>query len=330
MIKKYQMPDHRKAAFQVINSFGFFIALWVLQYFLMDISIWLVVAVAIFNGFLLGRIFIVQHDCGHSSFTRSKLANDIIGTVCSACTIIPYKYWAKSHDYHHAHNGQLEVSDIGDVEVKTTEEYDRLKFLPKLWYRIYRSPLYLFTIGGFIYVAVYNRFAILKSEYFKNVRASVTWSNLGFVVLYTILAFVLGPKKFLLVQFINIFFFGTYALWFFYIQHQYEIIYKSGKENWDYVLSAIKGSTFYDLPPIGHWLTGNIGYHHIHHLSPAIPNYNLKSCFYENPAFIKHANRLTLWESFKTVYANLWDEAAQKMVSFSEHRRNRNEKNKRN
>lgn len=323
MIKKYQAPNHTKATIQTINSFGFFIGLWVLQYFLLDFSIFWVLGLAVLNGFLLGRVFIVQHDCGHASFTKSKIANDIIGTVCSVCTIIPYKYWAKSHNYHHAHNGQIEVSDIGDVKVLTTEQYDQLTFWKKVGYKIYRSPLYLFTIGGFIYVVLYNRFAILRSDYFKNVRANVTWSNLMLLAVYTGLALLLGVKEFLLVQFINIFFFGTYALWFFYIQHQYEHIYKSTKENWNYVLSAVKGSTFYDLPSIGHWLTGNIGFHHIHHLSPSIPNYNLKACYYENPVFVKHANSITLWESFKTVYANLWDEGKQKMVSFAEHRRNR-------
>jgi omega-6 fatty acid desaturase (delta-12 desaturase) len=319
-VKKYQIPNTKKAIVQIVNSFGFFIALWVLQYFLLDISVLLVIAIALLNGFLLGRVFIIQHDCGHTSFTKSRKANNIIGTICSFCTIIPYKYWARSHNFHHAHNAQLEYSDIGDIECLSTEQYDQLTWGRKLWYRIYRSPLYLFTIGGFIYVVLYNRFAFMKEGYFKNVHKSVTWSNLLFVALYALLTYLLS-HKFLVVQLINLFFFGTYALWFFYIQHQYEHIYKSTKDNWDYVVSAIRGSTFYNLPQIGHWLTGNIGYHHIHHLSPIIPNYNLKACFMENEMFQKHANYLSLKQSFYTIFANLWDEERQKMVSFSEHSR---------
>lgn len=324
-VKKYQIPSTRKAIIQMADSFGFFLALWVAQYFLFDISVWLVIAVALLNGFLLGRVFIIQHDCGHSSFMASRKANTIIGTICSICTIIPYKYWARSHNFHHAHNAQLEYSDYGDIECLTTEQYEELSWGRKLWYRIYRNPLYLFTIGGFIYVVLYNRFAFLKENYFRNVRSNVTYSNIFFVALYAALTYLLG-FKFLAVQFINLMFFGSYALWFFYIQHQYEHIYKSTINNWDSLISSIRGSTFYDLPRIGHWLTGNIGYHHIHHLCPIIPNYNLPACFRENEMFQKHAVYLSFVQSLGTINANLWDAQQQKMVSFAEHARKRLEK----
>ena len=322
-LKKYQIPSTKKAIIQIANSFSFYLALLALQFYLFDKSVLFSIALAILNGFLLGRIFIIQHDCGHRSFTKNQTVNDIIGTVCSVLTFIPYKYWAKSHSFHHAHNGQLEYSDIGDIECLTTDQYAALNLKQKIWYRIYRNPLYLFTIGGFIYVVLYNRFAFLKTDYFKNVKKSVTISNVMFIGLYAIFAYLLGPSRFLIVQFVNLLFFGTYALWFFYIQHQYEDIYKSGKDNWNYVLSAIKGSTYYKLPRVFHWLTGNIGYHHIHHLAPTIPNYNLPSCHKENPIFEKHANVMNFWESLKTVQANLWDAQKQKMVSFSEYKRNR-------
>jgi len=217
----------------------------------------------------------------------------------------------------------LEFSDIGDIECLSTEDYAALGWKQKLWYRIYRNPFYLFTIGGFIYVVVYNRFAFLETDYFKKVKKSVTISNVAFILLYAGFAWLLGPGRFLIVQFINLLFFGAYALWFFYIQHQYEHIYKSGKENWNYVIAAMKGSTYYKLPWIGHWLTGNIGFHHIHHLSPAIPNYNLPKVHRENPIFEKHTNTITFWQSLKTVQANLWDAKRQKMVSFGEYKRNK-------
>ena len=142
-----------------------------------------------------------------------------------------------------------------------------------------------------------------------------------FIALYAFFAYLIGPARFLVVHFVNLLFFGTYALWFFYIQHQYENIYKSGKDNWNYVISALKGSTYYKLPRIGQWLSGNIGFHHIHHLSPAIPNYNLEACNRENPVFEKHTNVIGVWESLKTVHANLWDAERGKMVSFGEYRR---------
>jgi omega-6 fatty acid desaturase (delta-12 desaturase) len=323
IIRKYQIPSTKEAVIQIANSFSFYVVLLALQFYLFDKSVWLSLAVAILNGFILGRIFIIQHDCGHSSFTRSRKANDIIGTICSICTLIPYKYWAKNHSFHHAHNGQLEYSDIGDIECLSTDEYAKLPLAKRIWYRIYRNPLYLFTIGGFIYVVVYNRFAFMRTEYFQKVKNTVLISNILFISLYALFAYLLGPTRFLVVQFVNLLLFGTYALWFFYIQHQYENIYKSGKENWNYVVAAMKGSTYYKLPRVFHWLTGNIGYHHIHHLSPAIPNYNLRRCHKENPIFQKHTNTITFLQSLKTVQANLWDAQKQKMVSFSEYKRNR-------
>jgi omega-6 fatty acid desaturase (delta-12 desaturase) len=326
IIKEYQIPNNKKAAFQIALSFILFGGMWAIQYYLWDLSVLWVVSLAILNGLLLGRIFIIQHDCGHKSFTSSQKWNDIIGTICSVCTIIPYKYWAKSHDFHHAHNAQLETSDIGDVECLTTEQYAALTPFKKIRYRVYRNPFYLFIVGGFIYVTVFNRFAFLKTGYFEKVRNNVTYNNIFFLAVYVALAFILEPKKFFGVQFINLFFFGTYALWFFYIQHQYSDVYKHGKENWNYLLSAIRGSTFYNLPKIGHFLTGNIGYHHIHHLAPTIPNYNLPKCSKENPIFQKYAISLTLFESLKTVYANLWDEENQKMISFKEYKKRKKEK----
>jgi len=323
LLRQYQIPSTSKAMIQLANSFTFYIALCALQFYLYDYSFWGSLALAVLNGFLLGRIFIIQHDCGHESFLRSRSANALIGTLCSVLTLIPFRYWAKNHSFHHAHNGQLEYSDIGDVECLTAQQYARLDWKGKLWYRIYRNPLYLFTIGGIIYVLLYNRFAFLKTDYFKKVRKDVTISNLAFLLIYTLLALWIGPGRFLSVQFVNLFFFGTYALWFFYIQHQYEYVYKSGKENWNYVVAALKGSTYYKLPGFMHWLTGNIGYHHIHHLSPVIPNYNLPRCHRDLSWFEKYTNTITFWQSLKTIHANLWDEQQQKMISFAEYRKNK-------
>ncbi len=320
-LKKYQIPNTQKALIQVINSFGIFFALWALQYYMLQESVLWVVLIAILNGFILGRIFIIQHDCGHKSFTKSRKFNDIVGTIASVLTVIPYKYWAANHDFHHANNGKLEFSDVGDVECLSTEAYAKLDWKAKVRYRIYRSPFYLFTIGGFTYVAIYNRFAFLKTGVFSEVFKTVKWSNLAFIGIYSLLTYLM-KVDFLIVQGINLLFFGTYALWFFYVQHQYEFIYKTTTDNWNYVVSAVKSSTYYDLPKFMHWLTGNIGYHHIHHLSPSIPNYNLEACNKEYPEFEKHTNKINIMQSFKTVFANLWDEKRQKMVSFDENELN--------
>lgn len=326
MIKKYQVPDTKKAIIQVVNSYGIFIALWILQFYLYNHSIFWVIGLAILNGFLLGRIFIIQHDCGHKSFFRSRSANDVIGTISSFFTFIPYKYWAANHNFHHAHNGQIEHSGVGDIECLTVEQYSQLSLVNKIKYRIYRHPLYLFTIGGFFYVAIYNRFAFLKEGVFAKVKNTVKWANVFYAIIYLGLGYLIGFEDFFIVQLVNLFFFGTYALWFFYIQHQYETVYKSSKDNWNYVVSALKGSTYYDLPFFLHWLTGNIGYHHIHHLSPSIPNYNLKACNEAFPVFEKYTNKITFWQGFSSVFANLYDAKAGKMISFGEYRRRKKER----
>lgn len=324
ILKKYQVPSMKKAMFHTAITFLMYVSIWILQFWLVANSfpIYWVVLIAVFNGLALGRIFIIQHDCGHKAFTPKKWVNNTLGTICSFFTVIPYKYWAKSHDFHHAHNGQLETSGIGDVECLTAEQYDELPLGKKIRYRIYRNPLYLFVIGGFGYVMVFNRFAFLKdNEYFQKVKDTVKWDNILFVIAYLALGYFLGWKNFLLVQIINLFFFGTYALWFFYIQHQYKDIYKESKENWDYLLSGIRGSTFYKVPRFFQFMTGNIVYHHIHHLSPSIPFYNLRKCSIENPIFQKYCIELSFTDSLKTVFANLWDPENLKMISFKDNRR---------
>jgi len=327
ILRAYQVPDTKKALFQTIITFLMYGSVWALQFWIMynNYSPLWVVLIGIFNGVALGRIFIIQHDCGHKSFTAKKWLNDTIGTFCSFFTIIPYKYWAKSHDFHHAHNGQLETSDIGDFECLTTEQYAALDWKKKIRYRIYRSPLYILTLGGISYVTIFNRFRFLKSEYFEKVKNNVTINNILFIATYLLLGYFLGWKNFLVVQFVNLFFFGTMALWFFYVQHQYENTYKETKENWDYLLSAIRGSSFYKLPRFMHFMTGNIGYHHIHHLSPSIPFYNLRKCSVENPIFQKYCVPMTIKDSIKTIFANMWDSENKKMISFGDFNRKKKE-----
>lgn len=328
IIKKYQVPSTKKALFHTILTFSMYLSVWILQFWLLknNYSPWWVVLIGIWNGLALGRIFIIQHDCGHKAFTPKQWLNDTIGTICSFATIIPYKYWAKSHDFHHAHNGQLETSDIGDFECLTIEQYNALNWKKKIRYRIYRSPFYFMTLGGPMYVALFNRFRFLKSEYFEKVKNNVTVFNILFLATYVALGALIGWKEFFFVQFVNIAFFGVLALWFFYVQHQYQSIYKEGKENWNYLLSAIRGSTYYKLPRFLHFMTGNIGYHHIHHLSPSIPFYNLRKCSIENPIFQKYCVPITIRGSFKTIFANLWDDANKRMISFRENKKMRNSK----
>lgn len=319
-VKAYQVPNIKKAVTQICNSFLPFIGLWILMYFSIDISYWLTIGLGFLNAFFLVRIFIIQHDCGHQSFFKSRKVNNIIGQVCSYFSLIPYKYWARSHSFHHAHNGQLENRDIGDLTTLTVNEYKALSGWGRFKYRIYRSPLIMFCIGPVYYLTIHSRIPS-RNEIMKawtKERKALWRNNIGLAIIYIAMGFLVGWKKFLLVQAPIIVFFGIIAIWFFYVQHQHEENYKQWKENWEYLLSAIRGSSYYKLPKVLNWLTGNIGFHHIHHLSSLIPNYNLERCNRENPIFEKYVTILTFKESLKCAFYKLWDEEREKMITFRE------------
>ncbi len=322
IVSAYQLPDSRKAASQILTSFLPFLILWTAAYLLVDISVGLALLLTVVNAFFLVRIFIIQHDCGHQSFTASRLANDLIGLFCSVFSFIPYRYWAKSHHFHHGHNGMLwEHRDIGDITVLTVEEYRRRGFWGRLRYRLYRSAPVLFLLGPLWYVLIQNRLPLIRFKGWESARRALLRHNLLLIGVYVVLGLLLGYKALLWVQLPTLVFFGMIAVWFFYVQHQHETTYKAWKDRWDYIRAAIEGSTYYDLPRLFHWLTGNIGYHHIHHLNPLIPNYELARCHREHPLFDRIANRITFGQSLKTVFNHLWDEQQQRMISFYEYYR---------
>ncbi len=321
IVERYQVPNTKKAVVQIFNSFIPFFLIWGLMYWSLDYSYWATLGLAVLNAVFLVRIFIIQHDCGHQSFTKSRSWNNRIGYVCSIISLIPYQYWAKSHNFHHGHNGQLEVRDIGDVDLLTVNEYKELNPKKRFKYRLYRTPLVMFLLGPVYYLLVHNRFPFIKIKGWESARQSLRKGNVVLILTYVALGFIFGWQNFLLVQAPIIVFFSVIAIWFFYVQHQHEDSYKQWKENWEYLLSAIRGSSYYKLPKIFQWLTGNIGLHHIHHLSSLIPNYNLEKCNTENPILEKYVTILSFRESLKCIFSKLWDENTQKMISFREFNR---------
>ena len=320
MVRNYMKPNSKLAYSQVLTSFLPFIGLWVLMYFSLSWSYWITLGLAFLNAFFLVRIFIIQHDCGHQSFLKNRKVNNIIGRICSIFSLIPYTYWAKSHSYHHAHTGMLhEHRDIGDINTLTVEEYVALGKWDKFKYRIYRSLPIMFLIGPLYYILIHNRLPLIRFKTWKKTRYSLISNNLIVVAVYCAIGFLIGWDKFIAVQIPITVFFAMVAIWFFYVQHQHESSYKAWKNKWDYLASAIKGSTYYRLPRILHWMTGNIGFHHIHHLNSTIPNYNLRKCHQENPIFDKHVVKIGILESFKTIKNKLWDEATEQMISFRQY-----------
>lgn len=318
IIRKYTKPSSKKALIQILNTFIPYIGIWILMYFSLEWSYFITLALAVVAAFFTVRIFIIQHDCGHQNYFKRKWMNQLVGSICSPFSFIPFNYWATNHNFHHVHSGQLETRSVGDIDTLTVEEYRAMGGWDRFKYRLFRHPLVLFFVGPIYYLAIVNRLPLARVKGWKKTLLNLTFDNLLVAGVYLALGFLIGWKKFLMVQIPVTIFFGIIAVWFFYVQHQHEHAYKSWKANWDYLISAIKGSTYYKLPRIMHWLTGNIGYHHIHHLSSGIPNYNLRKCAEENPIFQKHVTKITFWKSLKLMTHKLWDEDSGRMITFKE------------
>ncbi|MCB9341339.1 MAG: fatty acid desaturase [Lewinellaceae bacterium] len=320
IVVPYQQPDTGRAVRQLISSFLPFPILWAAMYFSLHWSYAITLLLACVAAFFLVRIFIIQHDCGHQSFLKSRHWNNLLGYFSSFFSSIPYTYWAKVHNAHHGHNGQLEHRGIGDIHFLTVEEYHRRSALGKLSYRLLRTPVFQFMIAPVLYLLVSNRLPMFRVKTWSRAHWPQVLNNLSILVVYGLLALVLGWKQFLLVHLPVLFLFGMIAYWFFYVQHQHEHNYQQPKANWDFLQASIQGSTYYKLPRLFQWLSGNIGFHHIHHLSSSIPNYHLEKCAVENPVLSRYANTLTFRQSLKCVGHKLWDEKQQRMISFREYR----------
>jgi omega-6 fatty acid desaturase (delta-12 desaturase) len=287
------------------------------MYLSLAYSYWLTLALALPAAGLLVRIFIIQHDCGHGSFFKSRKANDYLGSACGLLTLTPYYYWRKSHAIHHATASNLEHRGIGDIYTMTVKEYLQQSQWGRLKYRLYRHPLFLLVLApAFLFFVLY-RFPHPDSKSWKRERASVGWTNLAIAAAIALLSLTIGFKAFLLIQLPITLLAATLGTWLFFVQHQFEDTYWAKEGEWDYTLAALKGSSYYKLPRVLQWFTGNIGFHHIHHLSPRIPNYLLEKCHEENPLF-QQVVVLTLWSSFKTISLSLWDEDQGRLISFGQ------------
>lgn len=318
LVAKYQQPDLRKGVFQIANSFGGLFFCWGVMLWSLHISYWLTLLVAIPAAGFLVRIFIIQHDCGHGSFFAKRRANDIVGIVCSLFTLIPYKFWRKCHAIHHAHHAELEERGIGDVWTMTTNEFVQAPWWKRLVYRVFRNPFFLFGIAPSVEFVVLQRFPINAQAQWRNgERASVGFLNLALLVIWTVETLIWGFGTVVMLNLPIIVMAATAGTWLFYVQHQFERTYWEHTPKWDFVLAALQGSSYYQLPRLLQWFTGNIGYHHIHHLSPRIPNYHLQACHESHPLF-QRVVHLTLSSSVKTVWLTLWDENRQRLVTFSE------------
>jgi len=313
IVLQYQQPSVWRALWQITNTVAPYAGLWYLMHLCLPISWWLVVPLAVLAAGFLVRVFIIFHDCGHGSYFKSAAANDAVGFLTGVLTFTPYYHWRWEHAIHHASAGDLDKRGTGDVWTMTVQEYLEASRWKKFAYRLARNPFILFVIAPMFLFLIQQRFPAAKAS--RRERHSVYAMNAAILGMAVALSFCFGFKAYLLIQLIILMVAGGAGVWMFYVQHQFEDVYWERGEDWSYVAAALQGSSFYKLPRILQWFSGNIGFHHIHHLSPRIPNYNLEKCHQADPLF-QQVKPITLFASLKSMTYRLWDEKNRQLVGY--------------
>lgn len=311
IVAAYAHPDIRKSLWQTINTLIPYFALFYLTMRSVDISIWLTIPLCLLTAGFMIRAFIIFHDCGHGSFFKSQKANDWLGRVTGLLAFTPYYRWKHQHAIHHATSGDLDRRGVGDVYTMTVQEYLDSPRWKRFGYRVMRNPFAMLLIGPLIVFVIGERIPPAKG---RREIASVWWTNLALAVIIPVMGLTFGWKAYLITQLLVLFFGTSVGVWLFYVQHNYEGVYWARHDQWDYFKASMQGSSFYKLPAVLQWFTGNIGFHHIHHLGSRIPNYNLPKAYKENPIF--HVQPLTILSSLKSLKWRVYDEANHRLAGW--------------
>ncbi|MGQ7791353.1 fatty acid desaturase [Faunimonas sp. B44] len=315
---RYREPDTARSLLELAITAVPLLALWMLMWLGLQLgNYWLYgLAVLPAAGFLL-RLFMIQHDCGHGAFFRSRRANDWVGRVIGVLTLTPYDYWRRTHAAHHASAGNLDRRGIGDIDTLTVCEYQALSPWLRLRYRLYRNPLVMFGIGPFWLFFMQYRLPVglMRGGWQPWISTMVT--NGAIALAAAGMIWVLGLSEFLLLYVPVALLASSMGVWLFYVQHQFEDTLWRRNADWDAQEAALHGSSYYDLPALLRWFTANIGVHHVHHLASRIPYYRLPEVMRDFPA-LQNISRLTLRESLESVGLVLWDEDRQRLISFAE------------
>ncbi|WP_053220222.1 fatty acid desaturase [Virgibacillus senegalensis] len=312
-VAPYEKADSKSSVIQLVNTIPAFLILWLLAYQSLSLSIWIALPLAVVAAGFVVRIFIIFHDCAHQSFFKNKKANRILGTVTGIITHFAFEKWKRSHSIHHATSGNLDKRGTGDMWVMTVEEYLQASFWQKLTYRLYRNPLVMFGLGPIFLFLIDNRFNRKGAR--KKERLNTYFINASLLVIYSLLVWLAGWEAVLIIQGTILFVSGALGIWLFYVQHQFEDSYFENEAEWDYVKAAVDGSSYYKLPKIIQWITGSIGFHHVHHLNPRVPNYYLEQAHVSTPPLQK-ATTITFLSSLESLKFRLYDEKSKSFVSF--------------
>jgi omega-6 fatty acid desaturase (delta-12 desaturase) len=315
LIARFQIPSSSRALGQLTDSLIPYILLWVGMVYALAESYWLMLPIAILASGFLVRIFIIFHDCGHESFFRSRRANHFTGAVTGLLTLTPYRHWRWHHALHHKTAGNLDKRGVGDIWTLTVAEYLVASRWKRFGYRLARNPLILFVVVPLYIFVIAQRLPsgiALPPE-----RRSVHLTNLAIVSAAIAMSALIGFRAFVLIQLTVSVIAGAVGIWLFYVQHQFQGAYWQRTDEWNYTAAALEGSSFYKLPSILQWFSGNIGFHHVHHLSPRIANYNLQRCHEANSlSLFQRITPITLVSSWRLLRFRLWDETQQMFVGF--------------
>jgi len=315
MLGSYRDPNFGRAAFELAITIVPFVLLWFAIWIGLYFGYWICLLLAVPTAGFLVRLFMIQHDCGHGSFFRQRLANDWLGRVIGVLTMTPYDYWRGTHSIHHATSGNLDRRGIGDVDTLTVREYLAMSRWGRLRYRLYRHPAVMLGIGPAYLFIIQHRFpaGLMRGGWLPWISTVAT--NLGIASVIAAVVWFVGWRSFLLVHTPVILLAASAGVWLFYVQHQFEDTAWAEHRAWNFHDAALRGSSYYDLPAPIRWFTANIGVHHVHHLCSRIPFYRLRRVLRDYPE-LAHMGRLTLLQSFGCVRLALWDETKKKLVSF--------------
>jgi omega-6 fatty acid desaturase (delta-12 desaturase) len=311
----YAQPRLARSLVDIVTSVVPYLALSVLIYNLIGVSVFLALALAIPTAGFLVRTFVVFHDCSHGSLLPSKRANAYVGAVLGLMVLAPFHRWRHDHAVHHASSGDLERRGVGDLPTLTVAEYRARSRRGRLAYRAFRNPLVMFGIGPIIAMVIGPRLATRAQR--PRLRHSVLLTDLSLLAIVGPLCWWLGVVNFLIVWAPAALLAGSAGIWLFYVQHQFEDAYWESAEQWSYADAALRGSSYLRLPRVLQFFSANIGLHHVHHLNAKIPNYNLQRAHDENEMF-HGVPVLSLWDGLRAVRLKLWDEDGGRLITFAQ------------
>lgn len=315
--------DPKRSLLQLITTAAPFAALLVVMAAASHGSYWLTLLLAVPTAGLLVRLFIIQHDCGHGAFFKSRAANDFLGRALCVLTLTPYGNWKQGHAAHHASTGNLDRRGQGDIATLTVAEYQALNPLKKLGYRLYRNPLVMVLLGAPINFILLQRLPTGRSFRDRDARRSILSLNVALVIVFGLPMFVIGVVPVLATYLPVMIIAAWIGNWLFYVQHQFDGAYWEHDGDWNFHAAALRGSSYFKLPAVLQWFSGNIGLHHVHHLCSRVPNYRLQACLDTAPELHAVTRRITLRESLGCWRLALWDEQRRLLVRFSDLERQR-------